>query len=97
MDKSCTLWKEVCAYLIFILYNLVAVLKHVCFSANQNVGFCQRSWQSGVVCAQAKGREKQQNTDAAKQHNTKDNTGAANKQQSTTSKYDNALLDELKM
>ena len=44
-----------------------------------------------------KGREKQQNTDAAKQHNTKDNTGAANKQQSTTSKYDNALLDELKM
>ena len=58
IDKSCTLWKEVCAYLIFILYNLVAVLKHVCFSANQNVGFCQRSWQSGVVCAQAKGEGK---------------------------------------
>ena len=39
IDRSCALWKEVCDYLIFILYKLVAALKHVCVSANQNVGF----------------------------------------------------------
>ena len=41
IDRSCTLWKEVCTYLFYFLYNLVVAftVKHVCISANQIVGF----------------------------------------------------------
>ena len=94
MLKLCHIGLSVSHSMMTATY-IVAALQHVCVSANQNVGFV--SSPGKVVRDEGYGREKHE---TPAQHNTTQHQGqhgAAKKQQSTTSKYDNALLDENKM